>query len=287
MLSIMPLITNNPGAEIPAASANSSSPARPLYRDRSGARVRGVAKNTKKCHWSGHRCSPCCRGPGSCAGCGHHKTPHTQEHPILPSPSALPSLYRLYWPSHTFLTYSVSLWPATSAHHPATASPHAPSPLADASGATPPAHPGSGVQARLHGDTETVYAADAADELLSTRPPTPRRAGSRFRTDPSRSSTTFITRVRHALTHPARCGGAQDTTHTGAPYPAFTIGLTEPLPALLALSHIPNILCVSLSFPSDSQPGPRRDMVHRPSAAPGPSPGTAASRVRARSEAKP
>ena len=38
------------------------------------------------------------------------------------------------------------------------------------------------------------------------------------------------------------------------------------------------------SFPSDSQPGPRRDMVHRPSA---PSPGTAASRVRARSEAKP
>ena len=109
MLSIMPLITNNPGAEIPAASANSSSPARPLYRDRSGARVRGVAKNTKKCHWSGHRCSPCCRGPGSCAGCGHHKTPHTQEHPILPSPSALPSLYRLYWPSHTFLTYSVSL----------------------------------------------------------------------------------------------------------------------------------------------------------------------------------
>ena len=109
MLSIMPLITNNPGAEIPAASANSSSPARPLYRDRSGARVRGVAKNTKKCHWSGHRCSPCCRGPGSCAGCGHHKTPHTQEHPILPSPSALPSLYRLYWSSHTFLTYSVSL----------------------------------------------------------------------------------------------------------------------------------------------------------------------------------
>ena len=39
------------------------------------------------------------------------------------------------------------------------------------------------------------------------------------------------------------------------------------------------------SFPSDSQPGPRRDMVHRPSAAP--SPGTAASRVRARSEAMP
>ena len=39
---------------------------------------------------------------------------------------------------------------------------------------------------------------------------------------------------------------AQDTTHTGAPYPAFTIGLTEPLPALLVLSHIPNILCVSL-----------------------------------------
>ena len=66
-----------------------------------------------------------------------------------------------------------------------------------------------------------------------------------------RSSTTFITRVRHALTHPARCGGAQDTTHTGAPYPAFTIGLTEPLPALLVLSHIPNILCVSLVVVAD------------------------------------
>ena len=41
----------------------------------------------------------------------------------------------------------------------------------------------------------------------------------------------------------------------------------------------------SQPFPSDSQPGPRRGKVHRPSAAP--SPGTAASRVRARSEAKP
>ena len=68
----------------------------------------------------------------------------------------------------------------------------------------------------------------------------------------------------------------QDTTHTGAPYPAFTIGLTEPLPALLALSHIPNILCVSLarylSTPSRhcvaarTKPARRRERRHAPGA---------------------